>query len=834
MNVFPETVQFRQPWRAYQERVLRALDEHLADHHFHVVAAPGSGKTVLGLEAMRRLGQPALILAPTRGIRDQWIARLCELFLGCSEVPEWVSTNLAEPGRVTVSTYQALFATSRRLPLRQLVKQLESAGVRTLVLDEAHHLRTQWWKCLDELKRGLQSPRIIALTATPPYDVSQLEWSRYLDLCGPIDAEVPVPELVQAGNLCPHQDYLYFSTPSDSERRHLADFDRHVRQFLTDLALNREFAALLAQHPVLRDPEQYLDRILERSDYHLSLAIYLHETAPEASRPLLRVMGLTGAKLPAFQRDWAELMLNGLLFDRDPHLNGNPPLLDSITRELRRIGAVDHRQIHLRAPPRLRRVLEGSANKCSSIADIIEMESRDQPIGMRAVILCDHIRESDFPKPGDRDLPFTRLGVVPVFEHLRRLRLPDVRPGIVTGRVTVIPAAAERALDDAVNRDGQPLATWRREPLWHAPEFLRVHASDRDSGRVLEAITRLFTAGEINTLVGTASLLGEGWDAPAVNTLILATTIGASMSSNQMRGRAIRVQPGNPGKTANIWHLACLTDSTDSTDAAGSDPDTARVGADFEGLVRRFRSFAGLAYDAPVVENGIERLNLDPDNVRTTDVPRQNSVMSRRALHRDALRTDWNAALDVRDTSSRRMVVETLIPTDRVFRRPVLAHWLRWEPAWLRWWKEMRLRRRLTRIARALLESLTGQRLIETAPKRLRIGVRVGTRGAYCRLDGASTHEESFFGETLRELFDLLASPRYLLQHRASFHAVPRCLGENRDKAASFQSAWQRHVQRVELIYTRTAEGRRALLRAREGYLASRHGAESESRTRWG
>jgi superfamily II DNA or RNA helicase len=831
MSGFPDTVQFRLPWRAYQERVLQALDEHLADDHFHVVAAPGSGKTVLGLEAMRRLGQPALILAPTRAIRDQWVARLCEMFLPQPQIPAWVSTDLTTPGRLTVSTYQALFATSRRLPLRQILGQLEAAGVRTLVLDEAHHLRTQWWKCLHDLKRGLPSPRIIALTATPPYDVSQLEWSRYIDLCGPIDAEVPVPELVQAGNLCPHQDYVYFSAPSDSERRHLADFDRHIRQFLTDLALNREFTALLAQHPVLCEPEHHLDRILEQSDYHLSLALYLHETAPEASRPLLRLMGLTRARLPAFQRDWAEIMLNGLLFERDPHLNRNLSQLDTLTRELRRIGAVDHRQVHLRAPPRLRRVLEGSATKCSSIADIIEMESRDQAIGMRAVILCDHIRESDFPKPGDRDQPFTRLGVVPVFEHLRRLRLPHIRLGIVTGRLTVIPAAAERAFVDAVNRDRQPPMTWRRDPLWHAPEFLQVHAPDRDSGQVLEWITRLFTAGEINTLVGTASLLGEGWDAPAVNTLILATTIGASMSSNQMRGRAIRAQPDNPGKTANIWHLACLTGSTDHS---GSDPDTGQAGADFEGLVRRFRSFAGLAYDAPVVENGIERLNLEPDKVRVTDVPRQNSVMSRRALNRDALRSNWTMALDVRDSASRRMVIETLIPTERVFRQPVLAHWLSWEPAWLRWWKEMRLRRRLTRMARALLESLSNQRLIGTQHRRLRIGVRVGTRGAYCRLDGASTHEESFFGETLRELFDLLASPRYLLQHRASFHAVPRCLGENREKAASFQTAWQRHVQRVELIYTRTAEGRRALLRAREGYLASRHGAESESRTRWG
>jgi hypothetical protein len=38
-------------------------------------------------------------------------------------------------------------------------------------------------------------------------DVSPFEWQRYEELCGPVDAEVSVPELVLEGDLCPHQDY---------------------------------------------------------------------------------------------------------------------------------------------------------------------------------------------------------------------------------------------------------------------------------------------------------------------------------------------------------------------------------------------------------------------------------------------------------------------------------------------------------------------------------------------------------------------------------------------------------------------------------------------------
>lgn len=47
---------------------------------------------------------------------------------------------------------------------------------------------------------------LVALTATPPYDSDHLEWSRYQELCGPIDEEISVPELVKAGTLCVHQD----------------------------------------------------------------------------------------------------------------------------------------------------------------------------------------------------------------------------------------------------------------------------------------------------------------------------------------------------------------------------------------------------------------------------------------------------------------------------------------------------------------------------------------------------------------------------------------------------------------------------------------------------
>ena len=47
-------MRFSGVWRDYQQRVIDEVDQHLDDDRINVVAAPGSGKTVLGLELVRK------------------------------------------------------------------------------------------------------------------------------------------------------------------------------------------------------------------------------------------------------------------------------------------------------------------------------------------------------------------------------------------------------------------------------------------------------------------------------------------------------------------------------------------------------------------------------------------------------------------------------------------------------------------------------------------------------------------------------------------------------------------------------------------------------------
>ena len=78
--MFGKEICFKYNWRGYQERVLQEIETHLSDNKLHIIAPPGSGKTVLGLEVVRQLNKRTLILSPTITVRNQWIQRFVELF----------------------------------------------------------------------------------------------------------------------------------------------------------------------------------------------------------------------------------------------------------------------------------------------------------------------------------------------------------------------------------------------------------------------------------------------------------------------------------------------------------------------------------------------------------------------------------------------------------------------------------------------------------------------------------------------------------------------------------------------------------------------------------
>ncbi len=80
-NIYDGVLSFKGTWRNYQNRVLEEADRYLEDGKIHIVAAPGAGKTTLGVELIRRAGRPCLIFSPRIVIREQWLERIRQSFL---------------------------------------------------------------------------------------------------------------------------------------------------------------------------------------------------------------------------------------------------------------------------------------------------------------------------------------------------------------------------------------------------------------------------------------------------------------------------------------------------------------------------------------------------------------------------------------------------------------------------------------------------------------------------------------------------------------------------------------------------------------------------------
>jgi superfamily II DNA or RNA helicase len=67
---------FQGQWRRYQQLAVDAFDRDRVTgrRKTYLVAPPGSGKTLIGVEAARRIGGPAVVLAPNSAVQGQWLA----------------------------------------------------------------------------------------------------------------------------------------------------------------------------------------------------------------------------------------------------------------------------------------------------------------------------------------------------------------------------------------------------------------------------------------------------------------------------------------------------------------------------------------------------------------------------------------------------------------------------------------------------------------------------------------------------------------------------------------------------------------------------------------
>lgn len=108
-------------------------------------------------------------------------------------------------------------------------------------------------------------------------------------------------------------------------------------------------------------------------------------------------------------------------------------------------------------------------------------------------------------------------------------------------------------------------------------------------------------------------------------------------------------------------------------------------------------------------------------------------------------------------------------------------------------------------------------------------------------LHGVSRSTECQVLQAITEVLGTVQNPRYLLVRasrlgpriRTDYHPVPAALGARKEWAERFAALWSSRVGPSRLVFTRTPEGRRMLLRARAKSFAAGFQRSVDRRSAW-
>ncbi|MFN2525844.1 MAG: DEAD/DEAH box helicase family protein [Actinomycetota bacterium] len=630
---------FQYDFRKYQDMMLARVNSQPDDHRHHLVSPPGSGKTIVGLELIRRFGRPAVVFAPTTTIQEQWRAEV-GMFLPAGEALDGiVTTRSDELSAINVFTYQLIsvpgeaddrlkelaeklwveelvrddqvpddFAATQRLQtlrennpddfrreinrrcvrlrrtsLREgaldpdavlhpnavsLINRLADAGVGTVVLDECHHLLDYWAVVLRSLTEKLDNPEVVGLTATLPSPEDGNEYENYTSLLGDVDFEVPTPAVVKEGDLAPYRDLALFVPPTTNEIDYLEGIQDAFESAVADLTTSPRFEDWVSG--LLVEPTSDGDEPTAAISPALFLAAvrYLHAHGSSPSGAI----SLPETADEMTLQDWAVLLERfGLDVLRTSPDKDEQALFRELKRTLRDFGfTLTERGLRSsRSPGDL--VLSFSANKDRGAIEVLAGESDELKDRLRAVVVTDFERMSSGVRDLEGVLERDAGSAQRVFRSLiRDERTNELDPVLVTGSVLLIDADHGKELIDRFNeelKDQGFVATCRREKT-DVPEIWQVVGEGKDwsSSTYVALVTRAFEHGITKCIVGTRGILGEGWDALSLNTLIDLTSVTTATSVQQLRGRTIRKDPSWPEKVAHNWDVICVADGFERGD----------------------------------------------------------------------------------------------------------------------------------------------------------------------------------------------------------------------------------------------------------------------------
>lgn len=826
MEKYFEDIKFKYNFRDYQQEALDMLDKYKNDKKIHVVAAPGAGKTILALELMVRIGKKTLILAPTIAIKEQWAERLRKDFIG-GDKEGLISTELEEPSLVTIITYQSLDAMKKRKV--NIEKVIKTNGIRTIILDEAHHLRKVWFKNLQEMFEKLEDCTTIALTATPPYDNGN-DFANYMSLCGDIDAKITIPQLVESNCLCPHQDYIYFNLPTKEQEKSLRDYRNETKKLVEKIKSNQEFLKVVALHDYLIFPEENVSKILDDFDFYIAILSFLKENNISFSQNEFT----RKINIPKFKDEYLSIILEKYLFgkEKQEELEIFKDTFRDIKDELNRLGTIDEKKINFRYNKELSDIILKNSGKLDSINNIIKIEHESLKEKLKLVVVTDFIKDEYYDVFDEDDINV--VGVIPIFRKIiSDPKLMDIKLGILTGSFVVIPTDLKDMLYEIAEKEyGIKEDSIHIEELGIDFNYSKVEIEEKYKRYIVNLITKLFEKSDISVLIGTIALIGEGWDAPFVNSLIMASFIASYVTSNQVRGRAIRIDKNNPNKISNIWHLVCLENENDKY----------ILGQDYEVLSRRFLAYDGLDLNYNNIDNGIDRLHVLNKKYTKEEIMQINENMIFLSENRNAVKSNWKSAL-------KRYVpiCREVIPVQRIHKNKgdriervqgskylgveIILDWLlivfgqvAFHPVQILY---ALLFNRILFGFRITSDKDYTNKACKAVYKQMRENNTLSPRARYYinkendkiefGLKNADTHEQLTFIKNVKQVLNLNSDSRYIIKYGRQIFTVPDEFSKNNEMANAFRKKLK-FIGKSDLIYTKSEKGREKLLEYRLRY----------------
>ena len=394
-------------------------------------------------------------------------------------------------------------------------------------------------------------------------------------------------------------------------------------------------------------------------------------------------------------------------------------------------------------------------------------------------------------------------------------RLAITRPLLITGTTFACAAA------DAAGARGGAVAP-AASRLGRAGDRAASWSSCTGVDRPVQAGVGLLRDGWTRCIVGTRGLLGEGWDAPSVNCLVDVTTVAASISTRQMRGRSLRLDPADPEKMASNWDIVCVA------------PELERGVADYRRFVRRHAHLLAPCEDGSI-ESGVSHVHPElgpyaPPPAEDFAALNAGGARARRATATPA-RERWRIGEPYRAVELPALLVRSAaIVGARCPRTSISAACAR-----RRGRAGGCCRPPAAAVSRPCCRS-SGPRarsptrcdalgeLSDEAHASLAWQPRAGGY-VRCLLPAGGESENAVFVAALEDAVSPAGDHRYVVsrplgggrwpRYGTAWHPVPADLGRNRERADAYRAAFTRWLGPGELRYTPASEaGREALAQA--------------------